>query len=476
MANIQPSPNRSTFYICVVFISVLIVQTLPSTASDISSYSYSSRLSSSKLRGQKIRLQHVPRTTHLHHHHRHVKYHHRAKLKEKMKKKVKKIAVPVTTTKPTHSNNKIKIPPVLVNVGERVLVHNVLLGTVMYIGATSFAKGTWIGVSLDQPKGKNDGTVKGHKYFECEAKHGLFTKPENVIRYQQNKLSLETPKAVSSNNNNEKKKNINLVSITGKGGKEVPIESLKDLKTKYLHDLDEKMYGLMHEGKILPKKSKSGGDSFDQAVNKVVANEHRNMLKVQNAKLTASKPRQENDVPKPRNNAKNILAAPTPYVGINQPTFGAQLPPPQQQQFQPAPIPSILSQELPSFNQQLQMPLPMMFLQLSYENYLDSTAIGLPKEAKNIGSAYTLKDLEASGMNKAFEDVDTSGLPDELVDQIKAGKSAKRNLSSNNKSGRHLSDLDSMFVKMLDHNSHHKEKFSIPDKVSSKKKSDDGDY
>ena len=349
-----------------------------------------------------------------------------------------------------------------------MLVHNVFLGTVMYIGTTNFAKGTWIGVSLDQPKGKNDGTVKGHKYFECEAKHGLFTKPENVIRYQQNKLSLD--KAVSSNNNNEKKKDINLVSITGKGGKEVPIESLKDLKTKYLHDLDEKMYGLMHEGKILPKKSKSGGDSFDQAVNKVVAKEQQSMLRVQNAKLTVSKPGQENYIRKTQDNANNILAASTPYVGISQPTFGAQLQPPQQQRFQAAPVPSISSQELPSFNQQLEMPLPMMFLQLSYEKYLDITSIGLPKEAKNIGSAYTLKDLEASGMNKAFEDVDTSGLPDELVDQIKAGKSAKRNLSSNNKSGRHLSDLDSMFVKMLDHNSHHKENFFIPDKVPSKKK------
>ena len=42
-----------------------------------------------------------------------------------------------------------------------------------------------------------------------------------------------------------------------------------------MHDLDEKMYGLMHEGKILPKKSKSGGDSFDQAVYKVVAKENK---------------------------------------------------------------------------------------------------------------------------------------------------------------------------------------------------------
>ena len=166
----------------------------------------------------------------------------------------------------------------------------------------------------------------------------------------------------------------------------------------------------------------------------------------------------------------NDLFAPTPYSGINQPVFGAQ--------------PSSLSQQLqtrfqpgiPAFNQQLlEAPLPMMLLELNsksrYDKDLDSTMIGLPKVAKGIGSAYTLKDLEASGMNKAFDGVDTTGLPDELVDQLKSGKQSNKI----KKNQGHLSDLDNVFVKMLDHNSHGKNKFFVPDNTSKKKEGDD-DY
>ena len=75
---------------------------------------------------------------------------------------------------------------------------------------------------------------------------------------------------------------IDLLSITGKGGQQVPIENLKDLKTKYLQDLDKQMYSLMHSS--VPTKKSTPKDSFDNAVNTAVMKERKNMLEVQAAK------------------------------------------------------------------------------------------------------------------------------------------------------------------------------------------------
>uniref|UniRef100_A0A8C2Z8A2 Dynactin subunit 1 n=1 Tax=Cyclopterus lumpus TaxID=8103 RepID=A0A8C2Z8A2_CYCLU len=53
-------------------------------------------------------------------------------------------------------------------------------GTVAYIGATLFASGKWVGVILDDAKGKNDGTVQGKRYFTCEENHGIFVRQSQV--------------------------------------------------------------------------------------------------------------------------------------------------------------------------------------------------------------------------------------------------------------------------------------------------------
>lgn len=53
-------------------------------------------------------------------------------------------------------------------------------GTVAYIGATLFASGKWVGVILNEAKGKNDGTVQGKRYFTCEENHGIFVRQSQV--------------------------------------------------------------------------------------------------------------------------------------------------------------------------------------------------------------------------------------------------------------------------------------------------------
>jgi dynactin complex subunit len=67
----------------------------------------------------------------------------------------------------------------LLNPGDRVEIRGEL-GIVRFIGATTFAPGRWIGVELDTPTGRNDGTIQGQKYFECRSNHGVFVRPSQV--------------------------------------------------------------------------------------------------------------------------------------------------------------------------------------------------------------------------------------------------------------------------------------------------------
>jgi len=52
--------------------------------------------------------------------------------------------------------------------------------TVKFIGETEFALGEWIGVAFDRPYGKNNGVVKGVKYFKCKDKHGMFVRRDKI--------------------------------------------------------------------------------------------------------------------------------------------------------------------------------------------------------------------------------------------------------------------------------------------------------
>ncbi|XP_029310308.1 dynactin subunit 1-like isoform X7 [Cottoperca gobio] len=68
-------------------------------------------------------------------------------------------------------------------------------GTVAYIGATLFASGKWVGVILDEAKGKNDGTVQGKRYFTCEENHGIFVRQSQLQVVEDGSTSPDTPES-----------------------------------------------------------------------------------------------------------------------------------------------------------------------------------------------------------------------------------------------------------------------------------------
>ncbi|XP_018588172.1 kinesin-like protein KIF13B isoform X3 [Scleropages formosus] len=65
-------------------------------------------------------------------------------------------------------------------VGACVTVSSGKSGIVRYVGPTDFADGIWVGVELDTPSGKHNGSVGGHQYFQCSPGYGVLVRPDTV--------------------------------------------------------------------------------------------------------------------------------------------------------------------------------------------------------------------------------------------------------------------------------------------------------
>jgi hypothetical protein len=61
-------------------------------------------------------------------------------------------------------------------IGRRVQLADQRYGYIRFRGKTRFQTGEWVGVELDDDSGKNDGSVNGVRYFECEMGHGMFVR------------------------------------------------------------------------------------------------------------------------------------------------------------------------------------------------------------------------------------------------------------------------------------------------------------
>ena len=77
--------------------------------------------------------------------------------------------------------------------GQVVELGNGRTGTVQFAGQTSFADGDWVGVILEEPSGKNDGSVKGMRYFDCEPNHGMFLRPTGIARVLEEPTPMPPP-------------------------------------------------------------------------------------------------------------------------------------------------------------------------------------------------------------------------------------------------------------------------------------------
>nr|KAF6446302.1 CAP-Gly domain containing linker protein family member 4 [Rousettus aegyptiacus] len=90
-------------------------------------------------------------------------------------------AMPVScdVPKPVLANHdrvtsKAVLTSVGLKLGDRVVIAGQKVGTLRFCGTTEFASGQWAGIELDEPEGKNNGSVGKVQYFKCAPKYGIF--------------------------------------------------------------------------------------------------------------------------------------------------------------------------------------------------------------------------------------------------------------------------------------------------------------
>ncbi|XP_061439705.1 dynactin subunit 1 isoform X2 [Rhineura floridana] len=101
----------------------------------------------------------------------------------------------------TSARMNVEVSGKPLKVGSRVeVIGKGYRGTVAYVGATLFATGKWVGVILDEAKGKNDGTVQGRRYFTCDENHGIFVRQSQIQVFDDgaDTTSPETPESSAS--------------------------------------------------------------------------------------------------------------------------------------------------------------------------------------------------------------------------------------------------------------------------------------
>ena len=88
-------------------------------------------------------------------------------------------------------------------IGERVYVNGVKPGVIQFIGETKFAPGEWAGIVLDDLSGKNDGSVGGNRYFQCQPKKGVFSRLTRLTRQPLDPAQLAALQTQHAENNEE---------------------------------------------------------------------------------------------------------------------------------------------------------------------------------------------------------------------------------------------------------------------------------
>lgn len=86
-----------------------------------------------------------------------------------------------------HVTSKAMLASLGLRLGDRVVIAGQKVGTLRFCGTTEFASGQWAGVELDEPEGKNNGSVGRVQYFKCAPKYGIFAPLSKISKVKEGK-------------------------------------------------------------------------------------------------------------------------------------------------------------------------------------------------------------------------------------------------------------------------------------------------
>eukprot|EP00124_Ichthyophonus_hoferi_P000646 Ihof_evm17s25 gene=Ihof_evmTU17s25 len=110
-------------------------------------------------------------------------------------------------------------------IGREVSLEGNRVGILRFYGTTSFASGMWCGVELPQGGGKNDGSVNGILYFDCDPDCGVFVKScKPLVQAPSSSNEMECNKEPAP-----KKSHIQTLLIEARGFK--PIKNSRGIST-----------------------------------------------------------------------------------------------------------------------------------------------------------------------------------------------------------------------------------------------------
>ncbi|NXA94514.1 CLIP4 protein, partial [Melanocharis versteri] len=163
--------------------------------------------------------------------------------------------------------------------GDRVVIAGQKVGTLRFCGTTEFASGQWAGVELDEPEGKNNGSVGKVQYFICAPKHGIFAPLSKISKASDHKKSSVRSSSVRSSPLVKSKK-VDVTHITSKVN--------SGLHMGKRDSASENNFMTANRGKAVP--AKDGFPGYSSSSSSTASSEgKRNYSKKQNSTSSSKK-------------------------------------------------------------------------------------------------------------------------------------------------------------------------------------------